>query len=104
MKKLVTLVTMCVAFSLAGCETLKLNKLFGSAKEEKAVMLTEEGALGAFEPIPNSPKAPCPMQKAVAKHNSVYTSFKEKRLISFKAPCDTPSTHPAAKTVTSKTS
>ena len=107
MQKIATVLTLCLAVSLAGCETLRIPKWLGGTDKDaqKAVMLTEEGALGAFEPIPNSAKAPCVMQKSVAKHNSVYTSFKEKRLVTFKAPCDTPPpSHPAAKTVPPKTS
>jgi hypothetical protein len=50
--------------------------------------LTEDGALAAFKPIPNSSKAPCEIQRAIAGHNSVYATLTTKKDTVYKAPCD----------------
>ena len=49
--------------------------------------LLKTSALEAFKPIPNSARAPCDMQKAVAEHNSVYQSLKTGKDVAYKAPC-----------------
>lgn len=70
--------TVCaLALNLAGC-----------AAKETSIPLTEDGALRAFRPIPNSSTAPCPMQRAVAAHNSVYDTLKAKKAVYYRAPCD----------------
>lgn len=50
--------------------------------------LTNAGALAAFKAIPNSKRAPCEMQRAVAEHNSRYDTLKTGTEVSYKAPCD----------------
>lgn len=59
-------------------------------------LLTSPGALAAFKPIPNSARAPCQMQRAVAEHNSRYDTMKTGSEVAYKAPCDTDK--PAPKT------
>lgn len=59
-------------------------------------LLTNQGALAAFKPIPNSTQAPCSMQRAVAEHNSRYDTLKQGSEVAYKAPCDTD--RPAPKT------
>lgn len=44
--------------------------------------------MAAFKPIPNSSRAPCVMQKAVAEHNSVHATLTTKKETIYKAPCD----------------
>jgi len=56
--------------------------------------LTKTSALDAFKLIPNSSKAPCDMQKAVAEHNSVYTTLKTGAETVYKAPCQVTKTVP----------
>lgn len=60
----------------------------GCAGSETLIPLTESGALSAFKPIANSPKAPCEMQKQVAEHNSAYDTLKTKQSVTYKAPCE----------------
>ena len=87
MRKIMSAVLLvALGLSLMGCETMK--GMLGQ-KEEKQLPITEPGALEMFEPIHNSAKAPCDMQKAVAKHNSVYDTAKQRKLVSYKAPCTT---------------
>lgn len=50
--------------------------------------MTKEGALSAFKTIPNSKQAPCPMQRAVAEHNSRFDTLKTGQAMVYKAPCD----------------
>lgn len=71
------LIGLGLSLSLAGCA--------GSATP---TLLTEAGALGAFRALPNSARAPCVMQRAVAEHNSAYDSLKQGREVVYKAPCD----------------
>lgn len=61
------------------------------------IALTEAGAVRAFKPIPNSSRAPCEMQKAVAEHNSVLETIKSKKDVVYKAPCDVDKGGPAQK-------
>lgn len=65
---------LALAVPLAGCAT-------------PTPSLTNGGALAAFKNIPNSPKAPCDMQKAVAEHNSRYDTLKNGKEVVYKAPC-----------------
>lgn len=57
-------------------------------------ILTDQGALAAFKPIPNSTRAPCTMQRAVAEHNSRYDTLKTGSEVAYKAPCDVDPTPP----------
>lgn len=52
------------------------------------MLWTSESALRAFKPIPNSTRAPCVMQRAVAAHNSAYDTLQQGREVVYKAPCD----------------
>ena len=72
------LIPFVLGLSLAGC----------AAKETPILPITEDGALRAFRPIPNSATAPCQMQRAVAAHNSVYDTLKAKKAVYYRAPCD----------------
>ncbi|CAB4146594.1 hypothetical protein UFOVP1157_54 [uncultured Caudovirales phage] len=72
------LIKCALASTLAGC----------AAKEIPILPLTEDGALRAFQPIANSAKAPCSVQKAIAAHNSVYDTLKTRKAVVYKAPCD----------------
>lgn len=66
--------------------------------------MTEEGALKAFKPIGNYATAPCPLQKEVSAHNSVYDSLKSKKEIVYKAPCEiAPNLATPTETVKTKT-
>ena len=49
--------------------------------------LMKTSALDAFKTIPNSAKAPCEMQRAVAAHNSVYVTLKTGKETVYSAPC-----------------
>lgn len=60
--------------ALQGCATPTLS-------------LTNGGALAAFKNIPNSAKAPCDMQIAVAEHNSRYDTLRDGKEVVYKAPC-----------------
>lgn len=51
--------------------------------------LTTDGALAAFRPIPNSRRAPCEQQRAVAEHNSAYDTLKTGEKKIYKAPSET---------------
>lgn len=70
--------------------------LLGGCASATPTLLTEAGALAAFKALPNSARAPCVMQRAVAEHNSAYDSIKQGREVVYKAPCDTDK--PAPKT------
>lgn len=50
--------------------------------------MTEDGALKSFKTIGNYATAPCPLQKEVAAHNSVYDTLKKKKEVVYKAPCE----------------
>lgn len=52
-------------------------------------VLTDPGALRSYKAIPNSAKAPCIMQKAVAEHNSVHATLTTGKETVYKAPCET---------------
>ncbi len=74
----------------------------GCAKDSAThIPLTKDGALAAFQPIQNSEKAPCPMQRDVAAHNTAYDSLKRGKPVVYRAPCDMsqkpPPVKPAAK-------
>lgn len=62
--------------------------------------LTSGGALAAFKNIPNSARAPCEMQKAVAEHNSRLDTLRGGKEVVYKAPCqvDKPPPEPEPKT------
>lgn len=62
--------------------------LAGCAAPATQIPLTETGALASFKPIPNSSRAPCQIQRAIAAHNSVYETLTTKREVIFRAPCD----------------
>lgn len=62
--------------------------LAGCAGQSIPTPLTEAGALAAFRPIPNSRRAPCEMQRAVAAHNSAYDTLQSGKEVAYKAPCD----------------
>lgn len=64
-----------LALVLAGCETLTPST-------------SSHAALELFKPLPNSPKAPCSMQKAVAEHNSVYDTLAKGKETVYRAPCE----------------
>ena len=66
--------------------------------------LTKTSALAAFKLIPNSSRAPCDMQKAVAEHNSVYTTLKTGAETVYKAPCQVTKPVPVPLPDTAKTS
>lgn len=94
--KTIATMAMCALLltGLTGCKTFEW---LGLQDEKPVTFLTEDGALKMFSAIKNSPQAPCEMQREVAKHNSVYDSFKERKLMEYKAPCDD---KPKAKAVT----
>jgi len=69
-----TVLALALAPTLGACSTPTLS-------------LTNGGAIAAFKNIPNSPKAPCDMQKAVAEHNSRYDTLRDGKEIVYKAPC-----------------
>lgn len=62
--------------------------LSGCAGSSIPIPLTKPGALEAFQPISNSAKAPCKMQRDVAAHNSAYDTLKTGKPVVYKAPCD----------------
>lgn len=68
---------------LAACETPTLS-------------LTNGGALAAFKNIPNSARAPCDMQKAVAEHNSRLDTLRNGKEVVYKAPCQIDKPRPAS--------
>ena len=67
---------------------LALNLAACASTGQTPIPLTDGGAIGAFKPIPNSSRAPCETQKAIARHNSVYDTLKSKRLVEYRAPCE----------------
>lgn len=71
--------------------------LAGCAGSATPILSTTESALAAFKPIPNSQRAPCVMQRAVAAHNSAYDTLKQGREVVYKAPCDVDKPPEAAK-------
>lgn len=73
----------------------------GCVGTEIPIPLTTEGALAAFKPIANSPKAPCALQKEVAKHNAAYDTLKAGKPVTYSAPCDVDK-KPAVKTAPEK--
>ncbi len=83
------LLLIALGLSLAGCES------FGLKVPELKIPFTEDGALKAFKPIQNSALAPCPMQKEVAQHNSVFATLSDKKETTFKAPCEVDPPKPA---------
>jgi len=66
-----------LALALTGCETLTPST-------------SSHAALELFKPIPNSAKAPCAMQRAVAEHNSVYDTLAKGKEAIYQAPCEQP--------------
>lgn len=78
-----TVLVLALAPMLGACETLTPS-------------LTNGGALAAFKNIPNSPKAPCEMQKAVAEHNSRLDTLRNGKEVVYKAPCQIDKPSPAS--------
>ncbi len=64
-----------LALAAAGCST-------------PTPVLSNKGALSAFEPIAASAADTCPTQKAIARHNSAYDSIKAGKPVSYKAACE----------------
>lgn len=65
---------MLATLALAGCATLTPART--------------DVSLEAFKAITNSAKAPCPVQREIAAHNTVYDTLKGGKAVTYKAPCD----------------
>lgn len=65
-----------------------LSLALGACAANEIPIVSTSGALASFKPIPNSTKAPCEMQRAVAAHNSAYDTLKTGTERVYKAPCD----------------
>lgn len=59
-------------------------------------LLSDTGALRAFEPISANPADTCGTQKAIARHNSRYDSIRLNKPVSYAAVCELKKVKPAA--------
>jgi len=58
-------------------------------------LLSDTGALKAFEPITANPADTCGTQKAIARHNSRYDSVRLGKPVSYAALCELKKVKPA---------
>lgn len=65
-----------------------LSLALGACAESSIQTLSTNGAIAAFRALPNSRKAPCQIQRAIAEHNSVYATLRSGKETVYKAPCD----------------